>query len=110
MTLSALQGPNWDQTVIESVGPWLKSNICTGVGSTPQYNTTGDQPGAAAQLESPSVVATPPPIRLPLRKIWATVNKSRPKMTQIDISTLKPGQVIIEMRFFFFFLQWNEVI
>lgn len=30
-------------------------------------------------------------------------------MTQIDIRTLKLGQVIIEMRFFFF-SQWNEVI
>lgn len=108
MTLSSPQGPNWDQIVIESVGPWLKSNLCTGMGSTPQYKTTtGDQPGAAAQLKSPSV-ASPLPIRLMLCKISVTANKSGAKMTQIDISTLKPGQVIIEMRFFF--LQWNEVI
>lgn len=99
MTMSSPQGPNWDQTVIESVGPWL--NICTALGSTPQCKTTtGDQPGAAAQLKSPSV-APLLPIRLMLRKISVTANKSRAKMTQIDISTLKPGQVIIEMRFFF---------
>lgn len=55
MTLPAPQDPNWDQTVIESVGPWLKSNMCAGVGSTTRYKTTGDQPDAAAQQRRPSV-------------------------------------------------------